>query len=82
MDGLGRGAAPSEGAMARDQDGATALHHAAYDGDLDRIRHLLAAGAETDPPSLRAGLFALRAAGEAPKARQIALQTLLATPGG
>ncbi|PZQ47946.1 MAG: hypothetical protein DI556_15730 [Rhodovulum sulfidophilum] len=57
------------------RDGAVGV---AILGALD----LLAAGAETDPPSLRAGLFALRAAGEAPKARQIALQTLLATPGG
>lgn len=32
--------------LARDQDGATALHQAAYDGDLERIRSLLAAGAD------------------------------------
>jgi len=31
---------------ARDEDGATALHHAAWDGDLTRIEHLLAAGAD------------------------------------
>jgi len=31
---------------ARDDDGATALHHAAWDGDLTRIERLLAAGAD------------------------------------
>jgi hypothetical protein len=31
---------------ARDDDGATPLHHAAWEGDLHRIEHLLAAGAD------------------------------------
>ncbi|MFQ8431416.1 hypothetical protein [Amaricoccus sp. W119] len=43
---------------------------------------LVLAGADTDPASLRAALFGLRAAGEEAVARQIALQTLLARPAG
>lgn len=43
---------------------------------------LIGAGAEADPPSLRAALFGLRAAGAEAAARQIALQTLLARPLG
>ncbi len=38
---------------------------------------LVTQGAAVDPPALRAALFALRAAGQAPAARAIALQTLL-----
>ncbi|KXP10592.1 hypothetical protein AXK57_09670 [Tsukamurella pulmonis] len=41
-------AAPSfpDDPNARDEDGATPLHHAAWDGDVDRIRALLDAGAD------------------------------------
>lgn len=39
---------------ARDAGGATALHHAAWSGDLTRIRQLLDAGAD---PALRDGRF-------------------------
>lgn len=41
---------------------------------------LFAAGADADPPALRAGLFALRSAGAEATARRIAIQTLLARP--
>jgi ankyrin repeat protein len=39
----------------RDQDGATPLHHAAWDGDLDRIGGLLDAGADPTITDLRFG---------------------------
>lgn len=41
---------------------------------------LLGPGAETDPQTLRAGLFGLRAAGAEAAARRIAVETLLAHP--
>lgn len=40
---------------ARDEDGATPLHHAAWDGDLDRIRDLLDAGADPSIADTRFG---------------------------
>lgn len=40
-----RSAVP-EDPRSRDENGATPLHHAAWDGDLDRIRRLLDAGAD------------------------------------
>lgn len=40
---------------ARDKDGATALHHAAWAGDLDLIGRLLAAGADRDAVDDRFG---------------------------
>ncbi|KGI68559.1 ankyrin repeat domain-containing protein [Mycolicibacterium rufum] len=40
---------------ARDEDGATALHHAAWAGDLDLIARLLAAGADRDAVDDRFG---------------------------
>lgn len=43
---------------ARDADGATALHHAAFDGDLERIRALLAAGADPALTDARHGTTA------------------------
>jgi hypothetical protein len=67
-------------------DREAALEKTARDGEVGvailQALDLMSAGAETDPPSLRAGLFALRAAGEESAARRIALQTLLAKPGG
>lgn len=39
-------AQPSDDPDARDENGATALHHAAWDGDLERISRLLDAGAD------------------------------------
>lgn len=40
---------------ARDEQGATALHHAAWDGDLELIQRLLAAGADPSLTDLRFG---------------------------
>jgi ankyrin repeat protein len=39
----------------RDDEGATPLHHAAWDGDLDLIRRLLDAGADTTVTDVRFG---------------------------
>ncbi|KAA0114003.1 ankyrin repeat domain-containing protein [Mycolicibacterium sp. P9-22] len=52
---------------ARDADGATALHHAAWSGDLTLIRELLAAGAD---PTLRDTRFDATAQGWARHAYQ------------
>jgi hypothetical protein len=59
---------------ARDADGGTALHHAAWQGDLDRIRMLLAAGAD---PSITDGRFGTTPLGWAEHAYQSEAADLL-----
>ena len=58
----------------RDADGATALHHAAWRGDLDRIRLLLDAGAD---PSITDGRFGTTPLGWAEHAYQTEATDLL-----
>ena len=50
-------------------------------GDPRRARPACRRGGDVDPPALRAALLTLRLAGQAPAARTIALQTLLAGGG-
>lgn len=59
---------------ARDHDGATPLHHAAWDGDLTRIRELLAAGAD---PTITDGRFGTTPLGWAEHAYQTEAAELL-----
>ncbi len=51
----GHGFADRLDLLARDDDGATALHHAAWSGDLGLIRQLLDEGADPDAVDLRHG---------------------------
>jgi hypothetical protein len=68
-------AAPTD-PNARDHDGATPLHHAAWDGDLTRIRELLAAGAD---PTITDGRFGATPLGWAEHAYQTEAAELLRT---
>ncbi|TPE53683.1 hypothetical protein [Amaricoccus solimangrovi] len=79
-----RAALAGLGAGAPADDRETRLAELAKSGQIGETileaLDLVSAGAEADPPSLRAALFALRAAGEEKAAREIAVQTLLARP--
>lgn len=59
---------------ARDDEGATPLHHAAWDGDLERIRELLTAGAD---PTITDGRFGATPLGWAEHAYQTEAAELL-----
>ena len=58
----------------RDEQGATPLHHAAWDGDLERIRRLLAAAAD---PAVADGRFGATPLGWAEHAYQTEAADLL-----
>ena len=62
----------------RDEDGATALHHAAWEGDLELIRRLLDAGAD---PTITDARFGTTALGWAEHAYQTEAADLLRAAG-